>query len=341
MSRLRPFALLLLVVVVASSAALGIVASLRGDPDVLASDTANDVVTIEPRRLASDGAVQATVTLRVASWRTGTVGRNGVVTSIATGVDDVLEGGEVLFTLDDAPIVAFVGSAPLVRELGTGAQGEDVKRLQEFLLEHADMDVTDLEINGRLGSTTARAVREFRQERGMSDSTSIGPGDLVWIGDSQFIVRSTEFTVGARLSTDDPVLIGPPLTIERVIDARDLDDDSEWLLEIGEISVPIKANLSLSDQHARQLLDTVGEMEAVPAVIRFAQPITVTEIPATAVWTSSGVACVFAGDSHDPVEVDVLDVAFGQARVEARESDRFPDRVVVNPEVLDEHDCRP
>lgn len=341
MSRIRSFVLLVLVVIVAAASALGIVGGLRTAPDVLASDTAPSVVTVETRQVASDSAVPATLSIRVASWRTAAVALDGVVTSIDVVPGDRLDGGEVVLTVDDQPVVAFVGSAPLVRDIATRARGEDVRRLQEFLLGQDDLETGDLEVDGRYGSATAQLVHEFREEHGMAESPGIGPGDLIWIGGGDFVVRSADISVGVRLSVGDAVLTGQPLSIERAIEAAPLDAQADWLLTIGDVSVPIGSDLSLSDQDALHLWESAGDQEAVPGVIHLAEPISLVELPAAAVWSTDDATCVFAGESHQPLSVDVLEVAFGQARVATKSLAAFPERVVVNPEVLNEPDCQP
>jgi len=340
-SRIRPFLLFLAMSAIVATASIVSLVVVNQEPDVLASNQVEEIVTMAPREVESDSAVQATLSVEVTSWRTVMSGRDGVVTSISVGPGDVLTGGDVLLGINDHPVAAFTSPAPLVRELGIGMRGDDVSRLQAFLVSLEGLDLAEMEVDGSYGRSTGEAVRRFRVSRGMADITSIGPGDLVWVGDSDFTVTAVNTEVGRRVSSGEPLITGPPAEVARTIDGAPLDSTRSWSLTVDDLTLPISPDMTISDQDALRVWQTVGDQEAVPALIRLNTPIKLIEVPATAIWSDGDNTCMFDGDTLEPIIVEVVDAAFGQARLSIPGPTATTSEVVINPEVIDGRTCNP
>ncbi|MEM9892544.1 MAG: peptidoglycan-binding protein [Actinomycetota bacterium] len=110
----------------------------------------------------------------------------GIVTE-RHDVGTVVEPGEPLIWLDTKPLVLAEGNAPMYRTLelvGTTKskhqQGDDVRQLQEFLIDLGFDDKGRLEADGVFGSGTRRAVKAWQKELGVTESGAVDRSRLVF-----------------------------------------------------------------------------------------------------------------------------------------------------------------
>jgi peptidoglycan hydrolase-like protein with peptidoglycan-binding domain len=92
----------------------------------------------------------------------------GTLTGIA-GEGEQLRRGDVLYEVDDRPVVLMIGEMPAYRAMSSGVQGRDVRQLQRNLLALGFDDGGDLEMTGEFDSDTTEAVRVAGGPRGRSD----------------------------------------------------------------------------------------------------------------------------------------------------------------------------
>lgn len=87
---------------------------------------------------ASSGQVSAKVASVVtATWPVHQVAVNqasGTLTRLAVGRGDEVHAGDVLYRVDERPVVVLEGSVPAFRALSVGVEGADVKQLTRFLV---------------------------------------------------------------------------------------------------------------------------------------------------------------------------------------------------------------
>ncbi|QAY63007.1 peptidoglycan-binding protein [Xylanimonas allomyrinae] len=235
---------------------------------------------------------------------------SGTVTGAAQ-VGAVLDNGVTVMVVDDRPVVAMLGDAPLWRPLGSGARGEDVTRLQEFLITtgHLSGPATD-----RFGPATTAGVRSFAQSIGLPRSTTVfDPAWVVWVGDSPLPVAHVDAPVGATLAAGDPVVTGPAAAGAVAVAepqgglVADLGDDPE--LVVGGAVVPyVPGSGAITDpEHVAALVGALGMVEQGAGQIRAAQGHGVAVLPASAVVSGEGgLVCIFPDESSPPVAVTVV-----------------------------------
>ncbi|MEO3748734.1 peptidoglycan-binding protein [Plantactinospora sp. B5E13] len=102
------------------------------------------------------------------------VGHGGVLTWLPA-VGTTLRRGQVVYRVDGHQVPLFYASAPLWRRLAAGVSGSDVRDLQRNL----DALGYRVRADGRFGSSTAAAVRRWRDDIGRNRVGSVEPGDVV------------------------------------------------------------------------------------------------------------------------------------------------------------------
>jgi peptidoglycan hydrolase-like protein with peptidoglycan-binding domain len=107
----------------------------------------------------------------------------------APGTDVV--SGLVLYSVDDEPVVAVTGTAPLWRVLKKGVSaGTDVKMLERALVAAGYGD--DLVVDRTFGADTARAVKKWEKDLGRSDPDgTVEIGDLVAVPAGHQVLDTT------------------------------------------------------------------------------------------------------------------------------------------------------
>lgn len=118
------------------------------------------------------------------------------------GVGDVIEPGDVLYTVDGKPTILLPGSAPAWRTLESGVIGPDVAQLETYLsgLGH---DVGT--IDDTYSATTTSAVAAWQQSLGVDDTGTLVLGDVVFAPGS-VTVTAVHVSVGDDIAGGDPVL---------------------------------------------------------------------------------------------------------------------------------------
>jgi hypothetical protein len=101
----------------------------------------------------------------------------GIVTSMDVNQSREVSAGSVLYTVDLHPVVAAEGSVPSFRALGPDTEGDDVKQLQVMLAANGYFTGTP---DGRFGSRTTEAVKDWQRESGLEQSGIVGVGDIIY-----------------------------------------------------------------------------------------------------------------------------------------------------------------
>lgn len=137
----------------------------------------------------------------------GVNGLAGTLTSIGLAPDGGQVGpGDVLYTVDLAPVVAAEGGIPAFRDLAPGAVGEDVRQLQQFLAERGLLGAA---ADGRYGAATARAVADWSASLGLGRLDSVPLGRLLFLPQlPAALAPAPDVRVGARVSPGDELLVG-------------------------------------------------------------------------------------------------------------------------------------
>lgn len=146
--------------------------------------------TIARGEIGETASAQATISFREA--RAVAAGDGGTVTSIADGIQDGVEEGEVILTIDLRPVIAVEGTVPSFRSLSSGMTGADVAQLREFL---------GLTAGIQFDAATDRAVRVWQRAQGYPTDGIVRARDLAFFPSLPARVRLAEGTeVGTVLA---------------------------------------------------------------------------------------------------------------------------------------------
>ncbi|WIE68855.1 peptidoglycan-binding protein [Curtobacterium sp. MCLR17_054] len=108
---------------------------------------------------------------------------------------DVIERDGALYAVDERDVRAMYGTVPLWRDLQRGLQGADVRQLNENLAALG----YDVSVDDRFGPRTARAVRQWQQDRG-HEMTGVLTADDVAFVDGAVRVASVDGRLGERIA---------------------------------------------------------------------------------------------------------------------------------------------
>ncbi len=175
----RLVSVIVVVALVAAAAAAGwwaATVALEPPADPLAEEAGPVTYVVE------EGTVGRSLTFTaVATWELVPVGRNsasGVVTSVEIGPGDLVEAGQVLYTVNLRPVVVAEGDVPSFRPLARRSEGPDVAQLQRLL---TDLGFYHDDVDGSFGRSTRTAVKAWQKSLGVDDTGIVEAGDLVFV----------------------------------------------------------------------------------------------------------------------------------------------------------------
>ena len=136
---------------------------------------------------------------RVLNRLAGTVTAAGVV---PVGEVMAVAAGDVLFSVNEVPVVALPGSVSAYRSMGPGVVGSDVRQLQEFLVA-AGYRVDS--VDGRWRSDTTSAYRQWRADRLLPVRAEVSLGEIVFMPTLPLTVTPGAGLVAGGLIADGDV----------------------------------------------------------------------------------------------------------------------------------------
>jgi hypothetical protein len=243
---------------------------------------------------------------------------SGTVTAVHARVGDEIHAGDPLVDVDDRPVAAFTGAAPLWRDLAVGAVGEDVDRLRGFL---AELGLDAGSVPGRLTPATAEGIRQL--------NTSLGRGtadwvlhavSLAWIGPDPLPVHEVTVRVGDVLSGDGTLLAGParPVAVWVEVPPGQVLRDVPHSLSVEGVDVDYDpAGGRLTDPAAvAAVAEALRGSDEGSGTVRPAEPEQVGTLPVSAIITDAGGrTCVFDSASGPPMPVEVSGGSLSVAEV--------------------------
>ncbi|KZM33566.1 peptidoglycan-binding protein [Oerskovia enterophila] len=151
----------------------------------------------------------------------GTGAATGTVTSLEVAEGDTVAAGDVLYTVDLRPVVVMSGTVPAFRDLAEGAEGADVRQLQEFLRDAGYLEVRTPD--GEFGVATTTAVKTWQKRAGVEQDGVVRAGDVVFASPLPArVVLDEAVTVGAQLAPGQPVVsslgLTPTFVMELAVD---------------------------------------------------------------------------------------------------------------------------
>lgn len=283
-------------------------------------------------------------TLRaVASWDVVPVATNrasGTVTSVFAGSGDIVDVGDVLYEVDERPVVAAVGDIPAYRSLSRGTRGGDVGQLQRML---SSLGWYDGEPDGVFSASVRDAVRDWQESLAVERSGVVELGDIVFLPefpirvvlDETVIARgrvlaggedaigtlgeSPRFVIDLGVNQTDPVPVGETVRLEAVIGGSEIS----WEAVAGETRLgpdgwmvgllPLGGMTICSDECG---LIPVGSGWSLDAALVRVPHTAGLVVPVAALASMADGRTGVVGEAGEFVEVEVLAVARGMAVVE-------------------------
>ena len=188
-------------------AALALIArpSASGSSDSGSGD-APATATVERGRLALQ--VSASGNLTYAAQADGSAysvvsQATGVLTALPS-VGDVIKCGQVLYRVDGHPVPLLCGNTPLYRRLSEGMKGWDVKELNRNLVGLGYADGAELDPSGYFSAATRSALKELKDDLGLSPTGSLDPGQAVALP-GPLRISSVSASLGAPATPGAPI----------------------------------------------------------------------------------------------------------------------------------------
>lgn len=268
---------------------------------------------------------------------------SGTITRVEARAGNPVSSGDVVARVDEVDRLAFATADPFWRPLGKGDTGTDVSMLQALLTEQGFYDNT---VDGVFGSRMEASIKLFESTLGVVEPTGVfDPGWLIWLPENPLTPVTIDLPrVTPAPAAGTPILIGPTrLATATLLDQAGgvVDIEGSWRLDIDDVTVDLSDGRI--DESALETLSGVLDQEDVqiPGTITRAQPVTILEIPVTAVVSNaSGEMCVFVpeGDGYLPRTVELADGQVSWVQVVAGLT--TADRILVNPsDILSSPSC--
>lgn len=151
---------------------------------------------------AADGVVSRSMRLAAqANWAGSVAVPNlaaGTVTAHRIKGAARVESGRPVYDVDLRAVSVAQGSVPAFRAMAAGANGADVRQLQQMLI---DVGVRSAKPDGKFGAQTARQVRAWQRETGQQVTGQIAVGSLVFVPKlPATLVLGDGLAVGTRVS---------------------------------------------------------------------------------------------------------------------------------------------
>lgn len=132
-------------------------------------------------------------------------GKNGVLTWLPDE-GDVLDSGAVIARIDEEPVVVLEGSLPMYRTLREGVEGEDVRQLEEALVDLGYDPDGNVTVDDDFTSATETMVERWQEDLGVDETGRVLIGDMVF-APVPGQVLSQQTLVGTNVSPTTPILM--------------------------------------------------------------------------------------------------------------------------------------
>ncbi len=150
-------------------------------------------------------------------------GAPGTITSLPRDGTTVHEG-EILYTLDEQPVIVLYGVVPAYRTLNTRtSDGTDVLQLEEALTRLGYDQDGDLSLDGDFTTATRNSIRELQDDLGIDDTGALPRGSYVFV-DGPVFVAETLVDLGTSVGQGSPVIATSTMPSGTVTDAPDVGD---------------------------------------------------------------------------------------------------------------------
>jgi peptidoglycan hydrolase-like protein with peptidoglycan-binding domain len=206
--------------VIGLSAAAGLVATGGSDASAADTSTASASATVTKRNLLDRETFNGT--LGYGDARSVINHAQGTVTGVAA--EGAIRGrGQVLYRVDENPVVLMFGSTPAYRPMGIGDEGRDVRQLEANLLA-LGYDGGGMAVDEEYDSYTAEAVRDWQADLRVDETGRVELGQLVFLDGARRVGKVTA-TKGSAARAGQPAMetTSTKRTVSVQLDARRQD----------------------------------------------------------------------------------------------------------------------
>jgi peptidoglycan hydrolase-like protein with peptidoglycan-binding domain len=196
------------VVVAAAAASAGAIATSSTAPATAASESAANTATVERGELSDMVSAYGILTFRARADGApySVVNQaHGIYTELPN-VGDKVACGDVLYRVDEGPVLLLCGTVPAYRTLHHGDVGDDVRQLNANL--HTLGDDAGLEINPddtAFSDKTEKALQVLQHRQGLDVTGALEIGDAVFLPESVRIGKVAA-VLGGSAQPNAPVL---------------------------------------------------------------------------------------------------------------------------------------
>lgn len=296
--------------------------------------TAADLVVTDERRTNVELSWERGAPLRAPGW-------SGIVTEVMIEPGQELVTGDVVASVDGVDRIVAVTSMPLFRPLSVGVIGTDVEVLHELLVELGLLSAVPTVAN-RYTAVTRTAVIALERQLGIARPSGVfDPSWVVGLPLEPWPVSEASLEVGLPVpGLGEPIGWGPAVLTRADLTTAggtplELDEDTEWVVEIDGVIVPLDPALNAivdNDDLATITPRLTANAERGAGLVRRRVAREVVQVPSTAVVADpSGGLCVFApdGDGWTAVEVEVIGARAGASHL--LPASGLPEQVLANP----------
>ena len=335
------------VLVVATAAGGVVVASGSEEATPAAQESPANTVKVEKGRLSALVSLDGTLTYRARSDGSPYAAINqagGTYTELPNDGDKV-DCGDVLYRVDDNPVLLLCGTVPAYRDLDIGDDGKDVRQLNRNLHNPDDNEFT---------WKTEKALEQLQRDKGVDVTGELDIDDAVFLPEGVRISKVTgELGGPARPGAEVARATSDTLEVQVNLDASQQGEVKKG--ERAQITLPGNKSVKGKVDRLGRVAQTAGKdanagAATIPAYIGLDHPekargldkapvqVDITtkgvesalSVPVTAIVGKSGggfaVEVVRAGGPRElvAVELGLFDTAGGRVEVEGdlHEGDR-------------------
>jgi peptidoglycan hydrolase-like protein with peptidoglycan-binding domain len=222
-----------------------------------------NTVKVEKRPLSAMVSVDGTLTYRARADGSPYPAINqarGIYTKLPDEGDKV-DCGDVLYRVDDDPVLLLCGAVPAYRDLDTGDTGKDVRQLNRNLHRLGyDVDLDDNDFT----SKTEKALKKLQHDKGFDATGALDIGDAVFLPRSARISKVT-VTLGGSARPGTPVA---QATSDTLVVQVNLEASQQGEVRRGDrAQITLPGNTSVKGQVDRlgSVARTAGKDEDVGA----------------------------------------------------------------------------
>jgi multidrug efflux system membrane fusion protein len=201
----------------------------------------------------------------------------GTITWIAP-VGSMVKRGELLFKVNERPVVALYGSVPLYRTLGDGAWGVDVQQLEKNL---AKLGYSGFTVDDTYDWATAQAVSTWQADLGLPETGTVALGQVVFtpgavrvaehtarVGDvlSEGGVSVLSYTGTTRLVSVDLDVADQALAVEGRKVTITVPGQNAVEGKISQVGAVVTAQSTTSDARI-EVTVTIADQEALGSLV--------------------------------------------------------------------------